>query len=160
MCWEDRTTQSPVEATVPNHRKAGWDIVIPDEHRHMVMDMLRQMADIRLEKWPRSVVPPTTKYPLNLQLIYCSDGGSKCSGTGVWARIEEVSGSFQCQLMLGHSELSRETVPRNELLGAAIGVNLVGIVQRATNWEYKPILCAVDNQVAMSWMHNPDLKLK
>ena len=140
--------------------KLDWDQSPPPETREQLMQMLEQMVEVRKLTWPRCVVPQNAKEPLVIDLVWCADGSQKCSGAGVWARVEQKDGNYHSQLLLGRSELTRETVPRNELLGIVIGINIINIVLNGLGSKAGEIIGVTDSQVALWWVNKDDIKLK
>lgn len=108
--------------TIEQH---AWDAPIPDAEKPELIEMLKQMVRVRQLVWPCCVIPEDAKTPLRVDLLTCADGAMKAAGAGVWARVCRSDSSISCQLMHAKSALSKQTVPRNELLGLVIAVNIV-----------------------------------
>ena len=100
--------------------------------------------------WPRCVLPPEARDPLNISLIAWSDGAVGAAGAGVWARVELKDGTHHVQLVIGKSELSKQTVPRNELLGTALGVNRLTRVKGLSG--FNAIALVTDSEVTVYWL--------
>ena len=140
--------------------KYEWRQTIPLEHGEMIMKMMGQMIEVREEHWPRTFIPSNAAYPLDINLVYCSDGGERAAGAGSWARVRLTDGNYYCQMVFGRSELVRHTVPRNELVGATIAVNVINTVVAALKGVVNKIYGAVDSTIVMWWLYKHDIAHK
>ena len=144
------------------HLLAGldYDTAVEDELRAKWIDNLVIMHLSRELECPRSVIPPNSEDPDNLELICCADAATSMCGCSIYLRVKFKSRGYSVSLLTARSKTTCLTIPRNELLGCMLASETAFIAAKALEGRVKSVIFVTDSAIALCWLSNLDLKLK
>ena len=112
-------------------------------------------------KYKRAIVPPDAKN-LDIVTIDTGDASSNLICTAIYARFEKKDGSFSCQLVFARSKVIPEgtSIPRAELMAAAMNAATGHTVRKAFGSYHKKSIKLTDSMVALHWISSQRTALK
>ena len=128
--------------------KIGWDEKISDELRAECVSFFREMFDLPLLSFKRSVKPvDAVKEPT---LIIFSDASKEAYGACCYIRWELADGAFSSNILLAKSKIAPVkviTIVRLELLAAVISVRLRLSIKVECRYNFERIIHIVDSEI-------------
>jgi hypothetical protein len=152
-----------IKLDVSHLHKLGlkWEDVIPDNLRGIWADNREMLEELGTLKYNRVVVPPNAKN-LEITTIDAGDASPNLICTAIYARFECRDGTYACQLVFARSKVVPEgtSVPRAELMAAAINAATGFTVQKAFGSYHKDCIKLSDSMVALHWIACTTRRLK
>ena len=138
-----------------------WDSLIPDNLKGVWSDNLEMLEALGTLKYDRVIVPPNAKN-LDITTIDTGDASPNLICTATYARFECKDGSYSCQLVFARSKVVPEgtSVPRAELMAAAMNAATGFVVKKAFGSYHKGSIKVSDSMVALHWIASTTRRLK
>ena len=139
----------------------GWDDAIPENLRSVWKDNFEMIEELGTLRYNRVVVPSNAKN-LDIFTLDAGDASSSLICVAIYARFELRDGSFSCQLVFSRSKIVPEgtTIPRAEIMAAAMNAATGFTVQKAFGPFHKKHLKLTDSTVAFHWISSSRAVLK
>ena len=150
-----------VDVSHLHRRSMMWDDQLPDNLRGVWRDNLEMIKELGTLRYKRAIVPANAKN-LNIFTIDAGDASPQLICTATYARFECTDGTFSCQLLFARSKIVPEgtTVPRAELMAAAMNAATGFVVQKALGSYHKGSIKISDSMVALHWIASTVRRLK
>ena len=132
----------------------GWEDRIPDEEYTVWKKIFSQWPEIQKLKYPRSCVPSETTPSSEIRLISCSDASADCSGAALYLSVKLGENTWSCQLLTSKSQLCRFSIPKNELCGLVLAMELIYAAVISLTINIGNVIVCVDSLVALCWASN------
>ena len=119
------------------------------------------MQEIGNIKFNRAVVPIDAKN-LNIETIDTGDASKDLICSAIYARFERNNGGFSCQLIFARSKIvsAEISVPRKELMAAALNASTGHAVKLALGDWHKHCCKLTDSHVTLHWIRSSRSALK
>ena len=139
----------------------NWDDKIADNLRRIWKSNFELMEEIGTIRFNRGIMPMYAK-GLDIEIIGTGDASQKIICGAIYARVEKRDGTFSCQLIFARSKVITEgiSIPRAELMVAALNATTGYIVGKALESRYIKTLKLTDSQVALHWICSKRTSLK
>ena len=138
-----------------------WEDGIPENFRGVWANNLEMLEELSTLRYNRVIVPPNAKN-LDIITIDAGDASPSLICVAIYARFECKDGTFSCQLVFARSKVVPEgtSVPRAELMAAAINAATGFTVMKAFGSYHKDHIKLSDSMVALHWIACTTKKLK
>ena len=157
--WEPLKVQLKLSAQALNG--LNWDIPLLPEIQEYWHGKFKEFIDIPKLEVDRYALSWASPMPdSKIRLLCLSDAAACMGGAAIYAGQKLLDGSYSCYLLTSRSKMMSNTIPRNELESIRIGANLALEVKDALGDKVSDILFFTDSQIALSWCHNKDKKLR
>jgi hypothetical protein len=157
--WEPLKVQLKLSAQTLNG--LNWDMPLLPDVQEYWHGKFKEFIDIPKLEVDRSVLSWALSEPdSKIRLLCLSDAAARCGGAAIYAGKKLVDGTYSCYLLTSRSKMMCNTIPRNELESIRIGANLALEVKNALGDQVSDILFFTDSQIALSWCHNKEKKLR
>ncbi|XP_058836416.1 uncharacterized protein LOC131693000 [Topomyia yanbarensis] len=136
------------------HKALGWDDNLPSSLVDSWMDFNAQFPNLNEIRIPRFVVCPNA---ISFQLHSFSDASEKAYGACSYLRSEDSKGQVTASLISSKSRvapLKRQTIPRLELCGAQLAVELHQKVTKSLNLTCESFFWT-DSKTVLQWLAQP-----
>ena len=130
-----------------------WDSEIPENLRSLWasnFDVIKGLGNI---VYNRAIVPQDAK-SLDIFTIETGDASLELICSAIYARFEKRNGDFSCQLVFSRSKVVPDgtSIPRAELMAAALNAATGHIVHKAFGKYHKGSIKLSDSMVALHWI--------
>ena len=115
------------------------------------------MNDVKFNKCR---IPADAESASGVRLLCLSDAAEHAGGAIVYAGRKLINGDWSCAMFTAKSKLMNSTIPRNELSAIMLMTELAFIVKRSLEEKVSEVVYVTDSTIAMSWCHNPNIKLR
>jgi hypothetical protein len=132
-----------------------WDSELPEELRIIVMRWLQDLTLLKNWKISRPYCLGQWKNVESIELHCFSDASEKAYGGCVFIVVKLENGSIFSSLVLAKTKVApvkAVTLPRLELLGALLAVQLLEFVGKALSVSVDSWFCWSDAQVVLGWI--------
>lgn len=137
-----------------------WDTKIPD---HLLTNWKKfrlALADVRNIRVPRWMCMTKTA---QITLHGFSDASLKAYAATIYVRVIDSNGKISTTLVASKTKVSPVkpiTIPRLELCGAQLMVNLLISIRKALKLENVEYYLATDSTIVLAWLRKPPNELK
>ena len=136
----------------------GWDDPMPNDLRNKWVENFWRLERLRGLKCARARMPEDAISP-EMNIITAVDTAEEVKVLCSYGRFKLKSGKYSCQLLMGRSLLSDDTIPKSELEALTLGSNLNWILKTMlADWIQSDILIG-DSTIALCWTISEDKKL-
>ena len=138
-----------------------WGDPIPDNLRSVWKDNLEMIQELGTLKYNRVIVPANAK-SLEITTIDAGDASPHLICSATYARFECTDNTFSCQLIFARSKIVPEgtSIPRAELIAAAMNAATGFTVQKALGSYHKRSIKISDSMVVLHWIGSTVRRLK
>ena len=138
-----------------------WEDGIPENFRGVWANNLEMLEELSTLRYNRVIVPPNAKN-LDIITIDAGDASPSLICVAIYVRFECKDGTFSCQLVFARSKVVPEgtSVPRAELMAAAINAATGFTVMKAFGSYHKDHIKLSDSMAALHWIACTTKKLK
>lgn len=139
--------------------KYNWDDTLPTDTQERWIAFRKQLNALTGISIPRHV---SGENPMKIQLHAFSDASERAYGSPVYLRTVYANGRIQIRLLCSKSKVAptnQITLPRLELCGAVVMVNLVQKLKDVLNTKFDSITYWTDSEIVLSWLQK-DAPLK
>lgn len=141
-------------------QQLGWDDSVPPNVHSLFIQFYRELCEINELQIPRHVLQKT---PIKIELHAFCDASLLAYGACIYLVSEDVNGNRCSQLLTAKSRVApikTITLPRLELCGALLLVQLVKRVTTALNLSFSSIHFWTDSTIVLSWLRIEPSHLK
>ena len=136
-------------------RKRSWKEPVSDEIATEFKAWVQQIPQLKNFSTPRAVID-VNKTIVGQQLHMCSDASLQAYSAGVWVRTLYDDSSITLRLLVAKSRVAPSTLvtmPRQELMGALLGANLMEKVVDALKWkDMNALHYWTDSACVLAWI--------
>lgn len=135
-------------------QKLDWDHPLDHDMQVNWTRFRTQLANLTGITIPRHVI---IKNHVNIELHAFSDASERAYGTTIYLRSWDARGNTEVHLLCSKSRVapvSQVSLPRLELCGAVIMVELVKKVTNIMDIKFSKITYWTDSEIVLSWIYN------
>ena len=138
-----------------------WDDLVPENLREIWAENLDVLEGLGTLRYNRVIIPHNAKN-LDITTIDTGDASPNLICTAIYARFECKDGSHSCQLVFARSKVVPKgtSVPRAELMAAAINAATGFVVKKAYGPYHKDSIQVSDSMVTLHWIASTTRRLK
>ena len=138
-------------------KKLPWDDPLPSEHKQLWQTILHDLQHLHTISIPRCYWKNgwSTNAPVELH-IFC-DASTKAYGAVAYFRLDNEASFVMARNRI--APLKQQTLPRLELMGAAIAAQMYTMISSSTQCKIKSTRMWCDSQIVLHWL-NSTKKLK
>ncbi|XP_075530085.1 uncharacterized protein LOC142563417 [Dermacentor variabilis] len=134
-----------------------WDCPLPDEKRaawEVWKDSLQVLEQLDI---PRTYAPASLTTAQWKELHIFSDASTKAVAAVAYLRVTYPDGACHVGFVIGKAKLAphpEHTIPRLELCGAVLAVELAELISREIDMELDAVNFYTDSKVVLGYIHN------
>lgn len=133
-------------------KKINWDEPIPHELQHKWTKFRKELLALNEASIPRHMIISSAK---NIELHLFSDSSVRAYGAVAYIRSVDIQGNIKNELICSKSRVApvvSVTLPRLELCGAVIMVELANKLKEALDINFHAITYWTDSEIVLSWL--------
>ena len=131
-----------------------WDEYISEAEYAVWQTYLLVWPDIAALRFPRSCIPSSPVQPFQARLVSCSDASATCVGVALYLSVKLADNNWSCSLLASRSQLSNQTVPKNELQALVLAMELIYATVVSISCKIEEVIVAIDSTIALCWAKN------
>ena len=140
-----------------------WDTEVPEEYRVKVQGWIEDLSHLKSFRVSRPYTSGPWRNVSDVQLHAFGDASERAFGACVYLVARNSEGHWTSSLVLSKARVApvkKVTLPRLELLGAVLAIQLVEFVRKALDLDKDSCYCWTDSTIVLNWIQGDAYKWK
>lgn len=136
---------------------SDWDTPLPEEKRDKWDSWRCSLQDLKQLHVPRTYTDKSLRDAERTELVVFSDASMKAIGAVAYLKAIQSDGNIETGFVMAKGKLaprSEPTIPRLELCGAVLAVELADLIQEELDVEFDEVKFYSDSKVVLGYIHN------